>query len=82
MARFLLIVARDQPEVHNYLARKFVGDQEFHVFLDRRQEERRQRIFAHGSERRAADRRRDPDDFLRWAPTGKSPIAIIRHSQA
>ncbi|MFQ5520708.1 MAG: hypothetical protein ACE5FK_04870 [Candidatus Methylomirabilia bacterium] len=81
MARFLLILARDQPDVYNYLGRKFERDPEFEVLLDRRQEERRQRVFARATERRRADRRREPDDFLRWASTGRSPVGVIRHSQ-
>ena len=36
-ARFLIVVARDQPEVLQALTRRFVGNEEVQVFLDRRQ---------------------------------------------
>ena len=36
-ARFLIVVARDQPEVLQALTRRFAGNEEVQVFLDRRQ---------------------------------------------
>ncbi len=65
--RYLIIVARNQPEICADLARDFAGDEQVQVFLDRRQGERR-RYHAQRDEpnRRRADRRRPPstDDDL------------------
>ena len=36
-ARFLIVVARDQPEVLQALTRRFAGNEEVRVFQDRRQ---------------------------------------------
>ena len=36
-ARFLIVVARDQPEVLQALTRRFAENEEVQVFLDRRQ---------------------------------------------
>ena len=36
-ARFLIVVARDQPEVLQALTRRFAGNEEVQVLLDRRQ---------------------------------------------
>ena len=43
MARYLFIVARDQPELGAHLAREFSGEAGVHVVLDRRCSDRRQR---------------------------------------
>ena len=60
MVRYLLIVARNQPDLWRYLKDNFAGDDKVEVILDRRREERRQRIQPHESERRQAERRRQP----------------------
>lgn len=62
MGRYLIIVARDQPDLYEYLAKQFSGDGEVEVLLDRRQ-----RIRAREPERRQADRqpRRGFSDGLR-----------------
>lgn len=61
MVRYLLIVARNQPDLWLYLKNNFAGDEKVEVILDRRRGERRQRIQAHESERRRAERRRQPN---------------------
>jgi CheY-like chemotaxis protein len=75
-ARHLLVLARNQPYVFEYLNRKFAGDPEFEVILDRRQEERRQRAAPHEPDRRRAERR------LQWADLLRSlGLGIIRRRQ-
>jgi len=60
MVRYLLIVARNQPDLGHYLKNNFAGDEKVEVILDRRRGARRQRIQPHEPERRQADRRRRP----------------------
>lgn len=67
MARKLIIVSRQHPELHAYLARHFTGDPEVVVILDRRLGERRQQQVGLQRERRVGNRRSRPeiDDILR-----------------
>lgn len=60
MVRYLLIVARNQPELWHYLKNNFAGDEKVEVILDRRRRERRQRIQLHEPEHRQGERRRQP----------------------
>ena len=60
MVRYLLIVARNQPDLWRYLKDNFARDEKVEVILDRRRGERRQRIQPHEPERRGADRRCRP----------------------
>ena len=60
MVRYLLIVARNQPDLWRYLKDNFAGDEKVEVILDRRRGERRQRIQPHQPERRQTERRRQP----------------------
>ncbi len=60
MARYLLIVARTQPDLYDYLTQEFSEDKEVEVLLDRRREERRQRGQAHEPDRRRVVRRGQP----------------------
>ena len=60
MVRYLLFVARSQPDLWHYLKNNFAGDEKVEVILDRRRGERRQRIQPHELERRRAERRRRP----------------------
>jgi hypothetical protein len=57
MARYVVIAARNRPELHSYLQRQFAEDNEAQVILDRRLEERRRRGERHHLERRREDRR-------------------------
>ena len=57
MGGYLLIVAEDQPQVRDYLARQFTGIEKVKVLLDRRRGERRQRVMPYEPERRRGDRR-------------------------
>ena len=58
--RYMLIVARNQPDLCDYLIRNFTGDEKVQVLLDRRRGQRRQRVQPHEPERRQAERRRQP----------------------
>jgi len=60
MVRYLLIVARSQPDLWRYMEHNFAGDEKVEVILDRRRGERRQRAQAHEPERRQGERRRQP----------------------
>ena len=60
MVRYLLIVARNQPDLWHYLKNNFAGDEKVEVILDRRRGERRRRIQSHEPERRQDKRRRQP----------------------
>mgnify|MGYP001569806234 FL=1 len=79
MVRYLLIVARTEPDLWRYLKHNFAGDDKVEVILDRRRGERRQRIQPHEPERRQADRRRRPslDSDLRYRF-----LVIVRQPQA
>ncbi len=59
MARYVIIVARGQPDLYNHLAREFSGDKDVAVLLDRRRE-RRQDAQTHEPERRQGERRSQP----------------------
>ncbi len=78
MVRYLLIVARNQPDLWQYLKNNFAGDEKVEVILDRRRGERRQRVQAHEPERRRAERRREPglDKDLTYRS-----FVIVRHRQ-
>ena len=57
MARYVVIAARNRPDLYSYLQRQFTEDNEAQVILDRRLEERRRREESHSLERRREDRR-------------------------
>ncbi len=57
MARYVVIAARNRPDLCSYLQRQFTEDNEAQVILDRRLEERRRREESHPLERRREDRR-------------------------
>jgi hypothetical protein len=65
MGGYLLIVAEDQPQVRDYLARQFAGVEKVRVLLDRRRGERRQRVRPWEPERRRGDRRQQPEGYRR-----------------
>ena len=60
MARYVFIVARDQPDLWAHLAREFSGETGVQVVMDRRQLDRRQREHTASQERRQVDRRSRP----------------------
>ena len=60
MVRYLLIVARNQPDLCHYLKNNFAGDEKVEVILDRRRGDRRQGIQPHEVERRRGERRHQP----------------------
>jgi hypothetical protein len=57
MIQYLVIAARNHPELYNYLRRQFVGDHTVQVLLDRRYEERRRVGDSRKPDRRRGDRR-------------------------
>lgn len=57
----LVIVDPDQASLYDYLQQGFAGIPGIEVIADRRKGERRQRIRAQATERRASDRRLQPD---------------------
>ena len=54
----LFIVSRDQHDLHDYLTKEFVRDEQIQVILDRRLGDRRKRAQSQGHELRQAARRR------------------------
>jgi tetratricopeptide (TPR) repeat protein len=56
----LFVVAASNPELYDYLKQKLSSEDKITFLLDRRREERRQRIQAHEPERRRSDGRRQP----------------------
>ena len=75
MRRYLLIVARNQPDLSDYLSRSFSADDKVEVILDRRVGQRRQRGQAHDPERRLEERRQQPSNGDRFLSLG---VNIIR----
>jgi hypothetical protein len=75
MGGYLLIVAEDQPQVRDYLARQFTGVEKVRVLLDRRRGERRQRVRPYEPERRRGERRDQPEGYRRtdWFVTVRRP---------
>jgi hypothetical protein len=71
MARLIFIVARDRPDLYDYLKAQVGGGENVEVILDRRLGERRMRAMTADGERRAADRRANEIDerlaSLGWA---------------
>lgn len=59
MDRRLIVVARNQLPLCDHLRQQFFEDKEVEVLLDRRWRERRQRLQAHGLDRRRTDRRKE-----------------------
>ncbi len=58
--RALVVVARNQPDLWQALAKHFSANEDVRVLFDRRQLERRQRVQTYSLDRRGADRRRPP----------------------
>jgi hypothetical protein len=67
MARQLVIVAREHPDLYSYLSERFTGGAQARVLLDRRLGQRRSERVPVPSERRRQDRRarQDVDTLLR-----------------
>ena len=59
--RRFVIVAREEPELHDWLVRKFTGEPAVEIVRDRRHGERRVRPTGLILERRRGERRRRPD---------------------
>jgi hypothetical protein len=70
VAKFLFIVARQLPRVHEHLRQQFAAEPDVEVIFDRRKAERRQRepgAPPAGEEHRVVERRQNPtaDEQLR-----------------
>jgi hypothetical protein len=57
MIQYLVITARNHPDLYGYLRRQFAGDDKVQVLLDRRHEERRSQGDARKPDRRKGERR-------------------------
>lgn len=75
MDRRLIIVARNQLPLCDYLRQQFAGDRDVELILDRRWRERRQRAQPYAWERRRADRRQGS---IRDADLHTHGFAVIR----
>lgn len=75
MGGYLLIVAEDQPQVRDYLARQFTGVEKVRVLLDRRRGVRRQQVRPYEPERRRGERREQPEGYRRtdWFVSVRRP---------
>ncbi len=62
MAELLFVVARERPDLYEFLLRAFSDAPEVDVLLDRRLGERRRRHDPCGVERRREERRRNRND--------------------
>ncbi|HEU5322110.1 MAG TPA: hypothetical protein VFX28_15005 [Methylomirabilota bacterium] len=71
MSRLVFIVARDRPELAEYIRREFGEHADVDVIIDRRLGERRMREAAVDEDRRKGDRRQEEIDerlrLLGWA---------------
>jgi hypothetical protein len=76
--RVTVVVAADQPDLYEYLARGLAGLPGLDVVLDRRRRERRQQTRATATERRRGERRRVA---VLSADLGLRGFAIIRASE-
>ena len=61
MARQLVVVAREHPDLYFYLRERFAGRAQAEILLDRRLGQRRAEQVPVPSERRRQDRRARPD---------------------
>jgi hypothetical protein len=68
--RCLIIVARHETDLWHYMKRHYAQFRDMQVLLDRRREERRQRVQTYPSDRRGPDRRHPAsiDEDLRRHP--------------
>lgn len=57
MIQYLVVTARNHPDLYGYLRRQFAGDEKVQVLLDRRQDDRRREGYPRKPDRRKGDRR-------------------------
>jgi len=57
MIQYLVVTARNHPDLYGYLRRQFAGDEKVRVLLDRRHEDRRREGSPRKPDRRKGDRR-------------------------
>ena len=74
----LIIVARDEPDLYDFIRRDNVFDERVQVIADRRVGERRASITSHAPDRRRTDRRRhDVQPLLRTAGWVEVPVPSL-----
>jgi class 3 adenylate cyclase/tetratricopeptide (TPR) repeat protein len=71
----IFIVARDNPQLYDYLRREFSHQERVRIIMDRRVGERRQRADAASGERRQSDRREQQDVDVHLRERG---VVILR----
>jgi hypothetical protein len=66
-SRFVFVISREQPQLHEYVQRTFAGEADVRVIVDRRVVTRRHRDGPHEPDRRQAERRvrTEVDDELK-----------------
>ncbi len=73
MNRYVIVVARDRPELLGPTLQRFGGESGVLVVIDRRMGERRSRTEAVAEDRRHGERRRPPDF---WADLRHHPVVL------
>ena len=81
--RDLFIVARNEPELYEYLKRRFAGREDVEVILDRRVSERRQQPLPPAVERRRQGRRtrRAVEDDIKSLGVAVVPLPAAGRAQ-
>ena len=75
MQRRLIVVAREEPDLFDFIRRDQFGDDRVVVIADRRRGDRRSRSEAVAADRRRDDRRRlDIEPLLRTQGWGEVPL--------
>lgn len=75
--RRLVIVAKDEPDLHAWLARKFAGEPGVEIVCDRRRGERRTRPTGLLVERRRSERRRRSDVDAEMRARGWAIVRVL-----
>ncbi len=80
MARKLIIVARQHPDLYGYLSKR-LAESRVEVILDRRLGERRRQMAAVAGERRLRDRRLRPDIDARLRSRSHAIVTFAHRSR-
>jgi hypothetical protein len=76
IVRYIILVSRREPDLYEYLRRRFEEDPQVDVVLDRRRDDRRRRDQPRELNRRQGERRRRTPDSLRSLGS-----ALVRRAQ-
>ncbi len=79
--QILFVVARHQPQIHDYLVRSLSGADCAEVVMDRRSRERRQEPALRPTDRRRGDRRSRPHEPAQFYPLGYTIVHQRRRGQ-